>query len=241
MPGFVFLGAFERRENTVIDRKPFDMSFGLAVFLAVLVHTLTLHLSSLIGNAAQLSYAVKLLTGTKLTDEDIQVITQNIDWITAYFLVTMVGSYALGKFSQYLVLKYSPYKNSLYSFDTPWYYELKGMLSSKQDAQLIKASCLLDLNSGSYLYYGIVDAFYLTKDGQPDRLVLENASRRKLDNDDTGSKPQELEGDPPAPAEDTSSPKDRFYQIKGDRLTLKYCEIKNLNLEYYYVYEKPIQ
>ena len=40
MPGFVFLGAFERRENTVIDRKPFDMSFGLAVFLAALVHIL---------------------------------------------------------------------------------------------------------------------------------------------------------------------------------------------------------
>lgn len=176
MPGFVFLGAFERRENTVIDRKPFDMSFRLAVFLAALVHILATQFSAWIGKAVQLSYAIKLLTGAKLTDDDISVITQNIDWITTYFLVTMIGSFVLGKFAQYLVLKYSPYKNSLYSFDTPWYYELKGMLSSKQDAQLIKASCLLGLSSGSYLYYGIVDAFYLTKEGQLDRLVLENCS-----------------------------------------------------------------
>ncbi|MGE6106049.1 hypothetical protein ACLHZT_20965, partial [Aeromonas veronii] len=72
-----------------------------------------------------------------------------------------------------------------------------------------------------FAYYGFLDDFYLDQDGQLDRIVLFDVYRRDIKSDDNGENNTE-----------------RYYQIKGDRLILKYSQIINMNLEYLYIYEE---
>lgn len=133
----------------------------------------------------------------------------------------------------------NPYKSSCLAFDTPWYYELKGKISGEKDAQIIKLSCLQDLKDGSYLYYGILEDFYLDKNGQLDRIILSDVYRRKIDKDKIESTTKIVDEN----AKDFTSinneneQKDRLYQIEGDRLILKYNNLANINIEYLYVTE----
>lgn len=227
IPGFVFLHAFYRTESTSIDSKPFDFSFAVALMLAFCLHAFYIFtlpalypdsFSPLPAWKIDYSVCIKLLTGNELTDEQIDNLKTYIFPIGLYFFSLYALAFVAGKISQKAFLKIFPYKSSLLSFDTPWYYELKGNLSSAQDAQIIKLSCLEDFVDGSYLYYGVLEDFYLKNDGQLDRIVLSNVSRRKLVEDDLD--------------DDT----ERFYQIKGDRLVFWCDRIKNINIEYLYIY-----
>ena len=129
----------------------------------------------------------------------------------------------VGKIAQSLIFKLNPYKSSLLAFDTPWYYELTGKLSDKKDAQLIKLSCLVESKNISFLYYGVLEDFYLNGDGQLDRVVLSDAMRRPIENDERSLEDEQQK---------------RFYEIKGDRIILKYDDIKNVNIEYLYMAEE---
>ena len=75
----------------------------------------------------------------------------------------------------------------------------------------------------SFLYYGVLEDFYLASSGQLDRVVLSDAMRRPIELDKPLS---------------TDSSVARFYEIKGDRLILKYEDIKNINIEYLYIIEE---
>jgi len=67
---------------------------------------------------------------------------KNVLQIFYYFSSAFVLVFISGKVFQKIIFALNPYKSSIFSFDTPWYYELKGKLSETQDAQLIKLSCL---------------------------------------------------------------------------------------------------
>lgn len=110
------------------------------------------------------------------------------------------------------------------------HYELKGKLSETKDAQIIKISCLVESNNASLLYYGILEDFHLDIDGQLNRIVLSDVLRRPLDADDA-------QFDEPLNDEPSLGVSSRFYEIKGDRLMLKYDDIKNINIEYLYIIE----
>jgi len=220
LPGFIFTNAYERTENTTLDKKPFEASSASALMCALflqLIHASVVHFTI---KEIDFELCIKILTGVKLTQSDIESLSPDLGFIGSYFVCLYIASYILGKLLQKIVFCLNPYKSSPLAFDTPWYYELKGKLSSESDAQIIKVSCLLDTKDGSYLYYGYLDDFYLDKDGQLDRIVLFDVYRRDIRNDDHGDA-------------DTN----RYYQIKGERLILKYSQVINLNIEYLYIYE----
>ncbi|MEZ8028331.1 hypothetical protein [Enterovibrio norvegicus] len=152
----------------------------------------------------------------KLSAHELSTISPDVLRIGGYFCGLYFAAYLLGKLSQFFMLKWNPYKTSMFAFDTPWYYELKGKLSAQQDAQIIKLSCLQD----GVLYYGFLEDFYLDKDGQLDRLALSDVSRRTINDDDDNEQ---------------SDREQRYYPIKGDRLILKYGDISNVNIEYLYL------
>lgn len=227
IPGFIFLTSYEKIENTTIEKKPFDVSSSLAFFYALIIHALLISVSlKLLGKTIDYDICVKLLTGSKsLPEKDLNTIRSSISSIVLYFATSFLVAFMLGKVFQKIIFILNPYKSSKFAFDTPWYYELKGKLSETQDAQLIKLSCLVDSKSTSFLYYGILEDFYLDSSGQLDRIVLSGSSRRTIDKDE------------PVPQ---SNEKSRFYDIKGDRLILKYEDIKNINIEYLYITEEDI-
>lgn len=220
IPGFIFLNAYDRKENTAIERKPFDVSSAMALFFSILIHLLLITVASWLGYAVNYELVIKLLTGSSLSQAGIEELVDSVPLITFYFLSAYSAPFFLGKGAQAAMFRMNPYKNSAFSFDTPWYYELKGKLSQTNNAQIIKLSCLQDLQDGSYLYYGYLEDFYLTRDGQLDRLILSDVLRRRIDRD------QE---------HDQQSQASRFYAIKGERVVLKYEEIKNINIEYIYL------
>lgn len=221
LPGFIFTSAYERKENTSLDKKPFEASSASSLFWALCIQVPFAFSIHTFYKSIDFDICIKLLTGVKLAQSDIDSLQPDVGHIGMYFLVLYFSSWLCGKLAQAIVFKFNPYKSSLLSFDTPWYYELKGKLSSESSAQIIKVSCLLDTKESSYLYYGILDDFYLDSDGQLDRIVLFDVYRRNIKDDDDGSGCE------------------RYYQIKGERLILKYNQIINLNLEYLYIYEEP--
>jgi hypothetical protein len=85
----------------------------------------------------------------------------------------------------------------------------------------------VDHASGSYLYRGIVSDFTFDRDGALDTVVLTDAHRRKLVDD-------RQEGEPPSHV-GPSEPDERYYEIRGDFLVLRYAEIRTLNLDYFAV------
>ncbi len=222
LPGFIFLSAHERKENTAIERKPFDVSSAIALFFALLIHLILSGLFSFFGLTPDYSLPLKLALGLKTLTYDLESIEDHALAVTLYFLLSFSLPYLLGKFTQWVRFSLNPYKDSRFSFDTPWYYELKGKLSDVHDAQIIQLTCLQDLSEGTYLYYGVLEDFYLDREGQLDRVVLSDVFRRKLASDD-GGQPES---------------QNRFYGIKGDRLVLKYADIRNINIEYLYITEE---
>lgn len=229
LPGFIFLSSYSRSENTRLDHRAFDSSSANALVIAALLHVIWVYIASSLDKPVDFELATKLMTGVKLSETDTALIASSILWVWLYFLSIFLTSWILGNIFQKFVTTFFPYKDSFFAFDTPWYYELKGFLSKEKDAQLIELSCLCDNKDGSYLYYGILEDFYLDRDGQLDRLVLSNVYRRKLsdDNEDTkganDAKPKETDH--------------RYYKVRGDRLILKYTDISNINIEYSYFYE----
>jgi hypothetical protein len=225
IPGFIFQNSYEKVENTSIEKKPFDVSSSLAFFYALILHIfLSAILVPMFGNEINYEICIKLLTGSKsLSASDVAVMSRSIPAIILYFASSFLLAYVLGKLSQKLVFRFNPYKSSKLAFDTPWYYELTGKLSETQDAELIKLSCLVESKNTAFLYYGVLEDFYLDSDGQLNRVVLSGAMRRPIASD---------------ASETTTSSTTRFYEIKGDRLILKYEDIKNINIEYLYIIEE---
>jgi hypothetical protein len=225
IPGFIFQNSYEKLENTSIEKKPFDVSSSLAFFYALILHVFLISVVvPLSGNEIHYDICIKLLTGSKsISASDLGAISGNITKIILYFSSSFLLAYVFGKFFQKIIFYFNPYKSSKYAFDTPWYYELTGKLSETQDAELIKLSCLVESNNTSFLYYGVLEDFYLDSNGQLNRVVLSGAMRRLIESDDS---------------ESTTPPTTRFYEIKGDRLILKYEDIKNINIEYLYIIEE---
>ena len=225
IPGFIFQNSYEKVENTSIEKKPFDVSSSLAFFYALILHTFLIYiLVPLLGNEINYEICLKLLTGSKsVSASDLEIVSASIPKIILYFSSSFLLAYILGKIFQKLIFHFNPYKSSRYAFDTPWYYELTGKLSETQDAELIKLSCLVESKNVSFLYYGVLEDFYLDSSGQLDRVVLSDAMRRPIESDKSSS---------------TASPTTRFYEIKGDRLILKYEDINNINIEYLYIIEE---
>lgn len=225
IPGFIFQNSYEKVENTSIEKKPFDVSSSLAFFYALILHTFLIYtVVPLSGTEIHYEICLKLLTGSKsLSKTDLGIISASIPKIILYFSSSFLFAYVFGKLFQKLIFRFNPYKTSKYAFDTPWYYELTGKLSETQDAELIKLSCLVESKNTAFLYYGVLEDFYLDSSGQLDRVVLSGAMRRPIESDE--------------PEQSPASP-NRFYEVKGDRLILKYEDIKNINIEYLYIVEE---
>ena len=215
LPGFVFLKAFERTENTSIERRPFDVSSASALLIAVIIHFALLLATPISGYHVDFSLFLKFLLGAEFSPEELEVVVNSRTLIATYFLVSMILPYLLGKISQKVVFYFNPYKGSLLSFETPWYYELKGKISRDTDQEYIKFSCVQEIDGNAYIYFGVLEEFYLTRDGQLDRIVLSDASLRRFE-----PKKQESKN---------------IHQFEGSRLILKYSEIKNLNIEFYQI------
>lgn len=216
LPGFLYIKRYDKKENTALESKGLDSASAQSVFAALILHTVSLIISYLIfSKSVDYSIIIKILTNEKLQLIDINKIIDNRKWIISYFFLVFTLAYTSGLALQKLMFKLNPYKSSLFAFNLPWYYELKGKIDPtiKNDNvnEFIRITCMIVSGKNTYLYSGILNDFYLNVDGSLDRIAITGISRLELKN---------------------NSHRGQEEKINVDRMILKYEEIQNLTLEY---------
>ncbi len=230
LPGFIFRAAYTRSERTQLDNRPFTSETVKSLILATLLHTLWILAAGLI-TPIKLDYHGFLTIYTSahgdLLEATINNAANHMPSIIGYLMSLYIGSYLLGRVLQKLVLRFKldrhPLLNDLFRFDTPWFYLFKGYNDEGDEAHFVKLAVTVNQVGATYLYYGILEDFYLTDSGNLDRVILSSVVRRRLEAN-----------------ESLQNGEARFYEIAGDRFVLSYSDITSLNVEYYKIIDNDV-
>jgi hypothetical protein len=233
LPGFIFRGAFTRSERTQLDSRPFTSETVKSLILAIFLHSLGLQLTKLI-TPITIDYQVFLTLFTAARGDLLELAINrsaaHMPSFISYLLSIYISAYLLGLVAQKLVINLKldrhPLLSDFFRFDTPWFYLFKGYNDEGEGADFVKLAVTVQQVEATYLYYGILEDFYLTDSGNLDRIILSSVVRRQLITDETFEEDDE-----------TDSEALRFYEISGDRLVFKYQDITSLNIEYYKIIE----
>lgn len=144
--------------------------------------------------------------------------------IFGYFVVLYAASGALGLAAHGVVRRLRlDLKSRFFRFNHQWHYLLHGEIANFPESNVevrsfdfISIACVVDTDAGSFLYVGVLDAFYFNKGGELDLLVLTGAMRRPIDTS----------------KEDASGAKPDYFFIDAEYLYLKYSDVKNVSIRY---------
>jgi hypothetical protein len=235
LPGFIFRGAFTRSERTQLDNRPFTSETVKSLIIAIFLHTTWFNIVK-IFTPVSIDYHIFLTLFTAARGDLLEVAINNsathMPTFITYLMSIYICSYLLGLSAQKLVLKYKLDRHyllsELFRFDTPWFYLFKGFNDEGDGADFVKLAVTVQQAEATYLYYGILEDFFLTVTGNLDRIVLSSVVRRPLNADEVILS----DGNP-----QTTTGERGFYEISGDRFVLKYNDITSLNIEYYKIIE----
>lgn len=216
LPGFLFINRYEKKENFNLESKGLDATSAQAVLVAIFLHGIMIIVSDLLGKAVNFTVIAKLLTNDKLSAIELQKVTGNIGWVLCYFSLIFILAYLSAVLLQFLMFKANPTKESIFAFNLPWYYELKGKVNKAHSADIMRLTCMVVAGKDTYLYKGYLEDFYLNSDGTLDRIFLSDVSRRFLKN---------------------NSHNNDAIKINITRMMIKYDEICNLTIDYCAVIE----
>lgn len=243
LPGIILRYCYARgpwgwASPTSLRRVSEELAYGVA--FALVLHVVWLAVVRRLGYQPDVDAMFLLLVGNfgaggEHLDRVRSSVAMHYGGIAGY-LVSLYGAAAVaGNIGHRAVRRLKlDHRTRTFRFDNYWYYMLTGeVLDFRENAGEARAvdgvyfSAVVDHGSGSYLYRGIVSDFTFDRDGALDTIVLTDAHRRRLE-DDRG------EGEPAThlgPVE----PDERYYEIRGDFLILRYAEIRTLNLDYFAV------
>lgn len=225
LPGFVFRAAFRSLEGSRVDAGPFASSsiksVVYALFLNVIGWTIveqctryTVHWNALLA----------MFHGDKVKDAEFAIaLVAKHPWAhVGYFLALYAGSAAAGWFLRGLVTVFALDRadrplHRIFRSGTEWYYLFNGYdLPERPDVVYVTAVVNLD---EPYLYIGIFQNYFLTGEGDLDRVVLSEVARRKLSADNN----------------DPTLKNPAFYPIEGEQFILRYSEMVTLNVSYWWL------
>lgn len=242
LPGFIFRSRLKLVEKESQDFSPFGQVVAGGVIYAIILHAAVLAASYyVLDRSARLDLFVHLLISPSTLDEQEFKFIAGSAWdIAEYFgalfaLALTVPSIVRATIVKHELDRFDSCLSKLCRFHrAPWYYLLSkaDFKASERDNLLISVSAIVEVAGQAYLYTGLLDEYFVDKDGQLDRIVLTTAERRKFERDKAGR--QDV-----AAADDTESNEaidvdaGRFYQIMGDYFVIRYSEVLTLNIHYY--------
>lgn len=238
LPGFILRAQLKQAERTSLDFSPFGQVVAEAVICSLLAHSVWLIFTSLLTHQSfDPLVMMKLLSGAPLIQESAaKSVADSFNSVVIYFVTLVVASFVLPKILREAIEKYrldrvdSKFAWLFRLHDAPWYYLLTGADFPKDKIpSMIKVSAIVEVAKEAVLFVGVLDEYFLSTDGQLDRLVLQGVVRRSLAKDK--SKDGAIED--PILADAPSI--DRFYEIDGDYFVLRNSDIKTLNIEYVYL------
>jgi hypothetical protein len=205
------------------------LSLVPALVLQVLAYLFTEHV---LGQDIRLEQVYKLVVGATARDNyapDFGIIERSLPGFLLYMIGLLLVATLTGNAARWLVERYN-FDIKVYGlrYNNDWYYLLSGRIlnfsgwgGSTTVVESVYVDVLVETKEGSVLYCGLLDEFYLSKDGL-DRICLSEVYRRRL-TDDVAT------GQPPA----NRSFDARYYKMPGDLFVIPYSQIRNLNLTYY--------
>lgn len=212
--------------NTDSNNNPFASEVLTILFISIIIHTIAILIPCI-----QIYY-VKALTF--LTNSSPSIPNISLPKFSLYFIALCILSGILGFCCYWIVRKFKlDMRFKCLRFKFYWFYILSGecLAFPENGAQKIPdgayIAATIEQNGKSYLYYGLLEDYVVEKSGELKTLLIKYARRRELNND--SSEKNEDEDDK------------RFYPIRGEWLTLKYKDIKSLNIEYFYLEPNPKQ
>lgn len=229
LPGFIFRGRLKRVESTSLDYSPFGRVATEGILWAGVLHVLWITLCPVFGDVSDLSIVLRLLSSNlDVHGKALDVVASQIPRISGYFISLYVASYAVPGFIRWLITRcrldrYDGNWSWLFRFnDAPWYYLLTGADFDKDHKpDFIEATAIVNIAGEPYLFKGVLESFYFKSDGALDRLVLENTTRRKL-NEDERSRGRRA----------AARPDGGFSPIEGDSFVIQYDQVVTLNIRY---------
>ena len=227
LPGFLARRAYQQAEKTQIDAAPFGVAITQAFFWALaldlawsaLVHTLVARID--------FDALFTLVIGDRSPSTHVEAALRSLaldPWRPlAFFLSLYVFSVLAGRGGRALVRALGLDRQewqflgftSPFRFATPWYYLFTAYDRTPKPEGVVVAG-VVDISGKAYLYAGFLANYFLNDDGSLDRMILKYAIRRPMDAD----------------IDATADAPDRFYDIDGDYLVLRYDELKTLNVKY---------
>lgn len=223
LPGLVFNSSFYKIENTPLTYIPFTSKTIISSVVTIILHTLGLWALINFFHYSLDGWQLLLLlisggSGKEYTTAVTSVTVHHLFLISSYLLTVYAVAYLFGKVLRFLINRYQLDKFSIFEIDSPWYYLFKGYDWEDGKPSAVRIAATLEMGGKCFLYVGILEKFFLTTEGNIDRLVITNAMRREITKDkDTREETDLLK---------------RFYPIDGDYFVLKYSEVKNLNVQF---------
>jgi len=222
LPGLFWTMAFYNTDSEPLNYVPLTYKAMVSFFATFLLHMFWLSIMNHFPYfQINLREMLVLISGAQspLYTSTIKAINvSEIKSIVIYFVTIYAFAYALGKSFNYIVLRFKLDRFKIFRFDNVWYYLFKGYELENIEPDGVIISAVMEFAGQGYLYQGYLESFFYDKEGNLDRLVLTDASRRKIESDKSNPENQSTET--------------RFYPIDGDYFVLKYSEIKNLNVQF---------
>lgn len=228
LPGFLLRNGLKRAERSSVDFSPFGQVVATAVLWAIIAHIAWVGLSyCFFSRIFEPSVLMHLLSSVPASQtKAAQIVGEQFTWIAFYFVSLFAASTILPIFARRAISAYrldradSRWSGIFRFHDAPWYYLLSGVdFPEEEQPDLVFISAIVEVAKEAVLYVGVLDDFYFDSDGQLDRLILQNVSRRPLARDK-------------ASTQTDGADKERFYPIDGDYFVLRYSEAVTLNVQY---------
>lgn len=219
-----------------------EVAFSLA--WAAILHLIWCYLVNVLGFGKPdlRSILVLLVGGGAARSEDLQLaITATVESplrVAGYFLSILLFSGLVGLLAHIAVRAWRlDRKTRALRFKNEWHYLLSGEVLEFSEFQPFEREGIVDgvylsaivkHGKSDVLYRGIVADWLLDAKGDLDRILLRRAHRRKLEDDRAPGQARNIED--PAYQDD-----DRYYDIEGEFLVIRYQEMTTINLEYVFV------
>ena len=243
LPGILYRYSYARGpwgwENPTSIRTVSD-EIAYSAIVAVGFHVSWMLAASTLGFRVDLASLFAFLSGnfgkdSVLLQPSVRAITEHRAAVLSYFLSLYASVAALG-YGAHALVRWRQFdlRWSMLRFENDWYYRLRGEVlgfgENEPSLHLpdgVYASAVVEQGTETYLYWGILEDWALDGEGDLDRLYLTVAHRRRL-RDDRASETQD-------DADLGHGPDERFYEIRGDALVLRYADVRTLNLDYFWV------
>ena len=244
LPGALYRYGYARGPwgwESAISIRTFSDELAYSAIAAVGLHCFWLAIVSLLGYSADFAAWISLLSGNFGKDSYllVTVAREGADHgfaIATYFWSLFGFAGALGILAHVAVrFWHLDLWTTWFRFENYWYYLLRGEILGfnvpRAEVKLpdgVYVSAVVEQAKESFLYWGILYNFGLNSNGELDRLLLVLAHRRPLSKDrHLGQSLDETSG----------LVDERFYEIRGDFLLVRYDQVKTLNLDYFWLEE----